>query len=701
MVRIFHIISFVFFLSLLPMSMHSQDSLKTTKDSVAKEIQMKDFVVTGDNIINRGDHQLLFLTKENRMFGTNALDAVSSLSLFYQQLNAKNLLSYDQKEVLVLINGVPSTAMDLRGFKGSDIKHVEYYNVPPPKYMALTSGPVANIVMKRRHDKLYTAYVNTFNSFTTGYGYNQLNLAYTDSLNQVRVNYSNDYRNIHHIETTFEDAFGSSSKTLYSGDRQKYMGFYNGLQVSYQRFQGPHLLNIKLGYDFDPRHQYNPTNLKEYIGNDVFSGHRDDTLSSRSHSYVVDLFYQLTLPKRRSLAFNVVNTFTHSRSDNMIYESFDGLERDYYVANSIRNRIYSLIADATYHSQLAGGSFSAGAWYSGAYMRQEAGNAVYRPENHNLFLYSGIYWSVKRVNLYPSVGMQYIHQTSAERNRNYTAPYLRFYADWWPQKKLKGFTVQLTMQLQVENPSLSELTSSVTAKTYNFFSTGNPNLKQNLYYNGKLVVAYFKPQSQDYVSLQYIPIYFHSTYVSVLSVEGNQAVLRPERTGSLFNNFWQLFARKQIGKCFSVNPYITYNYKRYDTPSEAVRLSYLRYGGALIYNTQNLSIMASANSPVKDRRGDLTIKSSAQYSFSFIYKYKAWSVGMRWNYAGKGEMTKGSVPGFQYRQESTWKPMRNMFSLTATWSFSHGRSRQHPGKSLNNSYSDDGLTPYNKPKPAQ
>lgn len=230
---------------------------------------------------------------------------------------------------------------------------------------------------------------------------------------------------------------------------------------------------------------------------------------------------------------------------------------------------------------------------------------------------------------------------------------------------------------------------------------GNPNLKQSLYYNGKLAVAYFKPQSQDYISLQYIPSYYNSTYVSVLSVEGNQAVLRPERTGSLFNNLWQLFARKQIGKWFSLNPYVTYNYKRYDTPSEAVRLSYLRYGGALIYNTPKMSIMASANSPVKDRRGDLTVKSSAQYSFSFIYKYKAWSVGMRWNYAGKGEITKGSIPGFQYREESTWKPMRNMFSLTATWSFSHGRSRQHPSKSLNNSYSDNGLTKFNEPKPAQ
>ncbi|MGN0215072.1 MAG: hypothetical protein ACI4BG_00895 [Prevotella sp.] len=701
MVRIFHIISFLFFLCLLPISVYSQDSLKTTKDSVAREIQMKEFVVTGDNIINRGNHQLLLLTNENRKFGTNALEAVSSMRFFYQQLNATSLLSYDRKEVLILINGVPSTAMDLRGFKASDIKYVEYYNVTPPKFMALTSGPVANIVMKRRHDQLYTAYANTFNSFTTGYGSNQLNLAYTDSLNQVRVNYSNKYRNIHHIESIFEDAIGNASKTLYSGDRQKYMDFYNGVQVSYQRFQGPHLLNVKLGYDFEPRHQYSPTNLKEYVGSEVFSGHRDDTLSSRSNSYVVDLFYQLTLPKKRSLAFNVVNTFSHSRSDNMIFESFDGLERDYYVANRIRNRVYSLIANATYHSPLAGGSFSVGAWYNGAFLRQKAAGAVYRPETHNLFLYSGIFWSVKRVSLYPSVGVHYIHQTSAERNRSYTAPYVRFYTDWWPEK-MKGFSVQLTLQMQVDYPALNLLTSSQTAKTFNFYTTGNPNLKQNLYYNAKLTVAYFKPQSQDYIYLQYLPGYYHSTFSSsVLSVDGSRAIMRPDMIDKLFYNHWQLYAKKRIGKWFSVTPYATYSYKGYDTPSQKVHLSYIRYGGSLNFMYDKFTIEAGANSPTKSRMGDLTVKGSAQYFVDVMYKNKAWSLGMRWNYSGKGETTTGSIPGFQYREESTWKPLKSMFSLTATWSFSRGRSRQHPSKSLNNSYDDDGLNQYNRPEAAQ
>lgn len=35
---------------------------------------------------------------------------------------------------------VPSTAYDLRGYEGDDIKRVEYYAVAPPQYMSLTEG---------------------------------------------------------------------------------------------------------------------------------------------------------------------------------------------------------------------------------------------------------------------------------------------------------------------------------------------------------------------------------------------------------------------------------------------------------------------------------------------------------------------------------------------------------------------------------
>ena len=197
------------------------------KDTVnEKVIQLNEVIVKGVKYIPKGDHTLLFLSKKNRNFGTNALDAVSSLGLFRTTLNETELTSFDHKQVFVLINGIPSTALDLRTFKADEVKNVEYYPIPPAQYMALTSGPVANIVMKKKHNKLYTAYINTSNAVTTGFGTNQANFTYADSLNQVKVNYFTDYRNVGDISLDSYYDYGKGNMTLYRGDDNRYKGNY-------------------------------------------------------------------------------------------------------------------------------------------------------------------------------------------------------------------------------------------------------------------------------------------------------------------------------------------------------------------------------------------------------------------------------------------------------------------------------------------
>ncbi len=116
---------------------------KETDDTIAGR-NLDEVVVRAQRIIPKGDHQLLLLSKENRDFGTNALDAVSSLPLFRTSLNETVLESADHQEVYILINGIPGSGFELRGFRGEDVKAVEYYPVAPPRYMTLTSGPVVN-----------------------------------------------------------------------------------------------------------------------------------------------------------------------------------------------------------------------------------------------------------------------------------------------------------------------------------------------------------------------------------------------------------------------------------------------------------------------------------------------------------------------------------------------------------------------------
>lgn len=165
MKKVLAIISLLF----LVLNGNAQESLDTIKS-----FRLSEVVVKAERIIHKGDHDVLYLSNDNKKFGTNALDAVSSLELFQTAINETKLVSWDRQNVFILINGVPSTAYDLRGYKGEDIKNVEFYSIAPPQYMSLTAGPVVNIVVKKRHDRSYAGYFNTSNAVNTEFGTNQI-----------------------------------------------------------------------------------------------------------------------------------------------------------------------------------------------------------------------------------------------------------------------------------------------------------------------------------------------------------------------------------------------------------------------------------------------------------------------------------------------------------------------------------------------
>ena len=67
-------------------------------------------------------------------------------------LNSPSLLSYDRKNVFVLVDGVPSSAEMLRTYQAGDIRDVEYYDTAPARYRIYTEGPLVNVRLRRRHN---------------------------------------------------------------------------------------------------------------------------------------------------------------------------------------------------------------------------------------------------------------------------------------------------------------------------------------------------------------------------------------------------------------------------------------------------------------------------------------------------------------------------------------------------------------------
>ena len=69
MKKILAIISLLF----LVLNGNAQESLDTIKS-----FRLSEVVVKAERIIHKGDHDVLYLSNDNKKFGTNALDAVSS-----------------------------------------------------------------------------------------------------------------------------------------------------------------------------------------------------------------------------------------------------------------------------------------------------------------------------------------------------------------------------------------------------------------------------------------------------------------------------------------------------------------------------------------------------------------------------------------------------------------------------------------------
>lgn len=231
------------------------DSTATATSDTTGVVSLNEVEIVAERVIHKGDHEVLLLSDENRTFGTNALDAISSLVYFNTSLNGRTLTNDLNQSVYILINGVPADGDRLRTYKGKDIKKVEYYAIAPPKYMIFTHGPIVNVITNKKHDQQYDGYFNTSNAVAMGNGFNQGVLTYTDSLNMVKAGYWVNYRNIGNIGEHSEYNYDKLGRSTMYDTKRRYEGAMHNISAEYQRYQGNHLFNVSVVGVINPGEQ--------------------------------------------------------------------------------------------------------------------------------------------------------------------------------------------------------------------------------------------------------------------------------------------------------------------------------------------------------------------------------------------------------------------------------------------------------------
>ena len=428
-----------------------------------------DEVVVTPQILNTfGNKDQLMLSGSARKVGNNALDAIGSLPQFKTNASSGDLVTVDNKSILVLIDGMRRPTRDLMLLKAEDIKKILFYSDPPARYAHENIGAVIDVTTRKRTDRLYSLYLDTKNGVTTGYGTDMLSMAYMDSLNMFTAAYFIDYRALN--KNRMNNTYSYSDRTNeYRGVSGEYIGRYHVGQVAYQRYQGRNLFNAKVEYRKSPGRQ-------EYSQKLIGSGEPPLTntrrLESDYSSVSADLYYMRQFNQSRSVSFNVLNTYYKSDSDNMLSSDVGG----YSFNNHIDNESYSLIAEALFSDKVWNGNFNFGAYYQYKNLGQTY-NIIEKSTvgTHKEYVYADYSNSVGIFSYNVGLGLENNHyQTATDETYNYLVlrPSLALNLQY-----SKRSAMRLTASVNSSVPNIGDLTNSIVTIDECFYAQGNTGLK--------------------------------------------------------------------------------------------------------------------------------------------------------------------------------------------------------------------------------
>ena len=668
----------------------SAQNREVHSDDIPVDTLLLDEIVVTPKVLNTfGNKERIELNADARKIGNNALDAIGSMPQFKTNASSGDLMTVDNKAILVLIDGMRRSTRDLMMLRSEDIRSIQFYSEPPARYAHENIGAVIDVTTRKKTDRLYSLYLDTKNGVTTGYGTDMLSLAYMDSLNMVTAAYFIDYRALN--GNRMNNAYSYSDKSNgYRGLPGSYNGSYHIGQLAYQRYQGKNLFNAKLEYRKSPGRQ-------EYAQELVGSGEPPLTNSRRLESdysaISADLYYMHMFQQSRSLSLNVLNTYYSSFSDN----SLSSNEGGYSFGNHIDNRSYSLIAEALYSDRLWNGDFNTGAYYQYKNLDQRYNQTgVSTVGTHKEYVYADYSNSAGMFSYNIGLGLENNHyKTATDETYNYLVFRPSFVLNF-QYSKYSAF--RLTGAVNSSVPNVGDLTNSIVTIDEHFYTQGNPELKPYHYYYTNLSYKYASADSKIYLAPSVSYSYYPHKNMPLLFAEGEDIIQRMSSVEDVHSISASISLNWKPLKWLAFQPFYNYEYQMYQTPNQMVGHSVHNAGISVQLTPKNWQIIWNGNLPMTLADGDIYTRMGFNTNVSALYKFKSMSVGLEYVHNPYPTKVFADIKGFSYSEETVWNNFRNLVSVKFTYYFYKGKSRGHEGKRISNADNDSGLTQSNTAK---
>lgn len=675
------------------------------EDTVVKTLS--EVTIQAKKEIHTDDGDIIFLSAKNRAFGTNALDAVSSLRQFMPEINGTSLKTVTQKEVFILINGRPATAVDLRGYTGKEIKKVTYYPVAPPRYADYTDGPLIDVTVKADTNYIQ-AFVSASNSLNVGYGTDQAVIRWADSLNLVRADYFIDYRNLRYRNSESYNYTGNPELSRDYRSSSSYKGHYQYGKLSWQNTAHGNMLYLSAMFSHNPADRNYDNYLSGGEKRPDLSGKESDVEKGDSYSrFISNLsdmgslnFYFSRNLRKGSIEVQANGSIGRTTSENYLS---DALTR--YDSNSLRNNMYAAFGKVQYYLPIR----KVNLFLTGSYQYQHTDHKQSLPEdlkytsdNHNLSLtaaFTGRFIKESRWLSY-SLGLR---TERREMENEYSGIDL---VNWrfTPYLTLSSLLsnrlfMRLTANIKTGIPSIGQLYDVPSFQEANMAWTGNPDLKGWTSYSISWQPEYWIILSRLSLNGDLSFVYTANPIESCVYA-GNPVTVRYTNLSYRREGDAVLYINILPGGNFTIKPYLQWTLTRYRTPNLDLGRGYFRYGGTVTYNTTKVQAMVSLNAPYKSFNGDITTYGGWQLSASVLVRLPAnLTASLGWAHSYQHDRTSVCAPEvLTYISKSHVPRLANQITLGLTWSFSHGIFKQRRQANVNDINTDSGISDFNRAK---
>ena len=655
-----------------------------------------DEVVVSASLVKRfADKKEYRLTSAEKSRYSSALSALEFLPKI--QVLEQSVSSVDGKAVKILINGIPSTPIDLSVISPEDIAKIDYCTQPPVQYSNMGLGAVINVVTREKQNGGSVG-VNTQNAVTTGFGNNVVNFKYDWDHSQIGVTYNINYRNYNKRVLDEEMAYsvgGTDFEKRKSGRNSPYAYEQQMAEISFNNAKADnYLFSAKLSFNSLNRRRSSVQVILSSV--DGKESHKTGESQDKDKyiSPVMDMYFSKSFGSKHELIVNLVGTYYKSDYDYE-YQELQEAEPDFETATVIHTDKYSVIGEVLYTYKMKTANLYAGARYMYNNSIQNNLPSNNKITAHEIYSYLGItgMWG-DRFNYSISAGVNNNIFITIE-NKTYNFTYFR------PQVKLGYFIdpssdLMFNYEINTENPSVSSLTYNPYYKDPNYIFVGNPRLTPSN--NHDFSVSYFKGFKKlvinaevgySYTKDAIAPI-FQSDHTNIIETFGNLDDAQNMKA-SLFlqwypfaNNVLRLRLYSEVFHQINKWGVSKWDHTGYSIiPS--VYLAYRQWGLQVFYQTQKKSLIGQTTRNIPSM-------ASVEFSYKPI-KNLTLTGGIRYPFYDSWKQV-SSVSGTSLlRRTETERIVNNanMVYVNLVYNFSFGQSKSGVKLRMQNRDKDSGI----------